>query len=72
MTAQLFDEQFVLSPGLVVRVDGLRGLFRAVRPCPSGKGAWWFLPCDMLGTWNQKSGWHAFRPSRVRPVRGVR
>ncbi len=71
MTARLFDEQITLTPGLVVRVDGLRGLFRAVEPARSCD-AWWFLPCGPDGAWNHRSGWHAFRPSRCRPARRTR
>lgn len=69
MTARLFDERLVLEPGLIVRVDGLRGLFRAVNPCTHNPSAWWFLPCDQAGMWNHRSGWRAFGPERCKPRR---
>jgi hypothetical protein len=69
MKARLFEEQLTLSPGLVVRVQGERGLFRAVEEAASGSGCWWFLPCLPDGTWTRMSGFRAFRPERCRPKR---
>jgi hypothetical protein len=72
MTARLFDKELVLEPGLVVRVDGLKGLFRAVAPCDHNTQAFWFLPCDQAGSWNHRSGWRAFRADRCRSARRAR
>lgn len=56
-----------LQAGVLVRIPGLRGTFKAVRPCQSGSGCWWFHPCDRSGTW--RGGHRAFRPEQCQPVR---
>ena len=63
----LFDEPIVA--GTVVRVAGLRGLFRAMRPCTRNQRAFWFLPCDRAGTPNYEQGWRAFPAERCKPRR---
>jgi len=58
-----------IEPGTVVRVKGLRGLYRAVEPSPRNPHVFWFLPCNPL---TQKSGWRAFRLDRITPVKKPR
>ena len=57
----------MLEPGLLVTVQGERGLFRFVEPCASGSGCGWFLPVDHSGV-DRGTGWRAFRPDECRPV----
>ena len=37
-----------IDPGTLVRVKGLRGLYRAVKPCTRNTQAFWFMPLNGL------------------------
>ena len=70
MTARLFEEQITLAEGMLVRVRGLRGQFRALAPCKDGRGAWWFRTVDCSGVWCGND--RVFHPSQCRPARRSR
>jgi hypothetical protein len=62
----LFDG---IEPGTLVRVQGLRGTWRAVEPCSRNRAAWWFRPCTRQGVLDGRSGDRPFRLDRVTATR---
>jgi hypothetical protein len=65
----LFDG---IEAGTLVRVRGMRGLYRAVAPCSRNKQAWWFASCTRQGIPDGRDGARAFCLSRITPTRKAR